>query len=130
MAKPMPKLEMGSIEVVAPDGFEGIPYDEAIIYIEGHDSTSEIEVRCPGALRLAPRIVSAVNNHDSLVEALHEARMALFKIRACSIAGCEEGYGKPEKWADALFASHGDVAASLKTIDRALDAVSTQKEPS
>lgn len=78
----------------------------------------------------AALIIKAVNNHDALVEALHEARMALFKIRACSIAGCEEGYGKPEKWADALFASHGDVAASLKTIDRVLGAVSSQKEPS
>lgn len=64
------------------------------------------------------------------VDALHEARMAMFKIRACSIAGCEEGYGKPEKWGDALFASHGDVATSLKTIDRVLGVVSSPKEPS
>lgn len=53
-------------------------------------------------------------------EALEQARLALTKIRACSIAGCEYGYGKPEIWADALFASHGDVANALKTIDAAL----------
>lgn len=57
---------------------------------------------------------------EGVREALEQARDALIKIRKCSIAGCEEGYGKPEKWADDLFRSHGDVAAALKTIDAAL----------
>lgn len=40
----VPKLVMGHIEVVAPDGEPGIPYDEAVIHLEG-DEDSEIEVR-------------------------------------------------------------------------------------
>jgi hypothetical protein len=67
----IPKLVMGYIEVVAPDGEEGIPYDEAVIHLEG-DEDSQIEVNCPGAYRLAPLIVKAVNNHDALVKALEE----------------------------------------------------------
>jgi hypothetical protein len=74
-------------------------------------------------------IVKAVNNHDALVKALEEAKAALFKIRACSIVGCEQGYGHPEKWADALFASHADVAAALKTIDGLLAHVGQVKQP-
>lgn len=57
---------------------------------------------------------------DALVKALEKAKTALIKIRGCSIVGCEWGYGKPEKWADALFASHADVAAALKTIETAI----------
>lgn len=58
--QPVPKLVMGHIEVMGPDGSEGIPYDEAVIHLEG-DEDSEINVHCPGALRLAPFIVKAVN---------------------------------------------------------------------
>lgn len=65
----VPKLVMGHIEVVAPDGEPGIPYDEAVIHLEGDDD-SEIEVRCPGALRLAPVIVAAVNNHAPMLKTL------------------------------------------------------------
>lgn len=61
-----------------------------------------------------------VANSPKRGNALLAARAALIKIRSCSIAGCEQGYGQPEKWADALFASHADVAAALKTIDEAL----------
>jgi hypothetical protein len=68
---PTAKLVMGYIEVMGPDGSDGIPYDEAVIHLEG-DEDSEIEVHCPGALRLAPFIVKAVNNHDALVKALEE----------------------------------------------------------
>ena len=64
-----PKLVMGYIEVVGPDGEDGIPYDEAVIHLEG-DEDSEIEIHCPGALRLAPFIVKACNSHDALVKAL------------------------------------------------------------
>lgn len=65
--------------------------------------------------------------------ALRQAKAALIKIRACSIAGCEFGYGKPEIWGDALFASHGDVANALKVIDAVLsgtpEEASTEKQP-
>lgn len=54
--------------------------------------------------------------------ALEQAKAALIKIRKCSIAGAEEGYGKPELWGEALFCSHGDVAAALKVIDAVLAA--------
>lgn len=63
----LPKFAMGSIETIGPDGEAGIPYDEAVIHIDG-DEDSEIEVHCPGALRLAPMIVTAVNSHDELLE--------------------------------------------------------------
>jgi hypothetical protein len=66
---------------------------------------------------------------DVLVKALEQARAAMLKIRTASIAGCEEGYGKPEKWADELFRSHGDVTASIKTIDGLLADVSGGKQP-
>lgn len=72
----IPKLVMGYIEVVAPDGEPGIPYDEAVIHLEG-DEDSEIEVRCPGALRLAPFIVNATNNHAALIEMLRETILQL-----------------------------------------------------
>lgn len=65
----LPKLVLGHIEVVAHDGESGIPYDEAVIHLEG-DENSEIEVHCPGALSLAPFIVKAVNNHAALIDAL------------------------------------------------------------
>lgn len=72
-----PKLVMGYIEVVGPDGEDGIPYDEAVIHLEG-DEDSEIEIHCPGALRLAPLIVKACNSHDALVKALHDIRGGSF----------------------------------------------------
>lgn len=65
----MTKLVMGSIVCIGPDDEEAIPYDDAVIHIEG-DEDSEIRVQCPGALRLAPIIVTAVNNHNALVKAL------------------------------------------------------------
>ncbi|MDB5552803.1 MAG: hypothetical protein JWL86_2787 [Rhizobium sp.] len=68
----MPALVMGDIEVIGPDGNEGIPYDDAIIHIDG-DEDSEIRVICPGALRLAPQIVKACNAHEALVLALLHA---------------------------------------------------------
>ncbi|MGY3609891.1 MULTISPECIES: hypothetical protein [unclassified Bradyrhizobium] len=64
--------------------------------------------------------VKAPAPDTAALRALEQAKAALIKIRACSIAGCEEGYGKPELWADALFRSHFDVAMALKAIDAAL----------
>jgi hypothetical protein len=51
----------------------------------------------------------------------------MLRTRAASIAGCEEGYGKPEKWADELFSSHGDLTASIKAIDALLAVPSEQR---
>lgn len=65
----MTKLVMGHIVCIGPDDEEAIPYDEAVIHIEG-DEDSEIRINCPGALRLAPKIVEAVNAHDMLVKTL------------------------------------------------------------
>jgi len=67
---------MGSIVCMGPDDDEAIPYDEAVIHIEG-DEDSEIRVACPGALRLAPIIVNAVNNHEALVEMLKDASLQI-----------------------------------------------------
>lgn len=74
-------------------------------------------------------IVEAVNNHARLtseIEALRtilrQSRDAMLRTRTASIAGCEEGYGKPEKWGDELFASHHGLTASIKAIDAALQA--------
>lgn len=53
-------------------------------------------------------------------EVLQQAKGALIKIRKCSIAGAEEGYGKPELWGEALFRSHADVATAIKSIDTVL----------
>jgi hypothetical protein len=61
-------------------------------------------------------------------EVLKQAHAALLRIRTASIAGCEEGYGKPEKWADELFASHGDVTAAMKAIDGVLSSAHAQTE--
>ena len=51
------------------------------------------------------------------INILKQAKDALLKIRTASIAGCDYGYGKPEKWADALFASHCDVTNAIKAIE-------------
>jgi hypothetical protein len=70
---PTPKLVMGHIEVTGVPGVR-VPYDEAVIHLEG-DEDSEIEIHCPGALRLAPVIVRAVNrdhHFDELVKALSD----------------------------------------------------------
>lgn len=64
---------------------------------------------------------SCIANAPKLRNALNVAKAALITIRACSIKGAEEGYGKPEDWSEALFRSHSDVAAALKTIDAALE---------
>jgi hypothetical protein len=80
VAEHTPKLVMGDIVCIGPDGEEGIPYDEAVIHLEG-DEDSEIRINCPGALRLAPTIVKAVNNHDALVGALENAHCALTALK-------------------------------------------------
>lgn len=69
---PTPKLVLGHIVVFSLGDDNGCtPCDDALIHFEG-DEDSEIEVHCPDALRLAPFIVKAVNNHDALVKALEE----------------------------------------------------------
>jgi hypothetical protein len=67
----------------------------------------------------------------TVTETLKQAHAALLRIRTASIAGCEEGYGKPEKWADELFTSHGDVTAAMKAIEALLssDLAQCQQEP-
>ncbi|MFA6984611.1 MAG: hypothetical protein WC213_00195 [Arenimonas sp.] len=72
MSEQMQKLVMGSIVCMGPNDEEAIPYDEAVIHFEG-DEDSEIRINCPGALRLAPKIVTAVNEHDGLVARMVEA---------------------------------------------------------
>lgn len=67
----IPKLVMGHIVSFGLNDEEVTPIDDAVIHLEG-DEDSEIEVHCPGALRLAQQIVKAVNNHDALVKALKE----------------------------------------------------------
>lgn len=74
-----PTLVMGHIVCLGPDDEEGIPYDEAVIHLEG-DEDSEIEVHCPGALPLAEKIVKAVNSHEALVKALTDARAAIASL--------------------------------------------------
>lgn len=66
-----PKLVMGHIVSFGLNDEEVTPSDDAVIHLDG-DEDSEIEVHCPGALRLAQQIVKAVNNHDALVDALTE----------------------------------------------------------
>lgn len=77
MNNQMPRLECGYVEAIIADDEEGIQYDEAIIYVD-QDVDNIINVKCPGALPLAEKIVKAVNNHDALVSLLR--RLA---IRAC-----------------------------------------------
>lgn len=81
------------------------------------------------AIANAAFIVDAVNSHASLKSRVQEleaiarqSRDAMLRTRTASIAGCEEGYGKPEKWGDELFASHGGLTASIKAIDAVLSA--------
>jgi hypothetical protein len=78
---------MGHIEVVGLDDEAAIPYDEAVIHLEG-DEDSEIEIRCPGALRLAPLIVKAVNGHEALVKALEAACGYLLNAKIDLETGC------------------------------------------
>jgi hypothetical protein len=55
-----------------------------------------------------------------LYEALQQAADALSTIRAASLKGCPDGYGKPELFADELYRSHSDVHSALKKIGAAL----------
>jgi hypothetical protein len=57
---------------------------------------------------------------EQLEATLLASRDALTKIRAASIKGAYLGYGKPETWADELYASHHDVHEALKRIDALL----------
>lgn len=85
----MTKLVMGDIICIGADDKETIPSDEAVIHIEG-DEDSEIRVNCPGALRLAPKIVAAHNNHDALVKALALQEAAEEAHANCDECGGEE----------------------------------------
>jgi hypothetical protein len=67
----LPKLVMGFLETFRPDGSSTTPPHEALIHFED-DEDGEIEIRCIGALKLAPKIVRAVNHHDELVAALRD----------------------------------------------------------
>jgi len=53
-------------------------------------------------------------------EALEAAKAAMLRTRTASIAGCNEGYGKPELWAEELFRSHGDLTKAIKLCETAL----------
>lgn len=85
----MTKLVMGEIICIGADDKEAIPYDEAVIHIDG-DEDSEIRVTCPGALRLAPKIVAGHNNHDALVKALALQEAAEEAHANCDECGGEE----------------------------------------
>lgn len=81
---PTRKLVMGYIEVITGEDMEvGIPYDDAVIHLEG-DEDSEVEVHCPGALRLAETIVKAVNEYADAEKAL---------LELCSRHGYATGHG-------------------------------------
>jgi hypothetical protein len=82
-----PIFELGEVEAVAPDGTEGVCYDEAIIFFKDHEGECSIDIECPAALRLASYIVKAVNGHDALVKALEEiAVLSIHSYRAGEIA--------------------------------------------
>lgn len=84
-----PKLVLGHLEVVTGADMESaIPYDEAVIHLEG-DEDSEIEIRCPGAYRFAPIIVKAVNNHEAMTADLAKAVDLLD-----GLLGLEKGSGQ------------------------------------
>lgn len=116
----LPRLEVGTIEVIGADGSEGMPYDDAIIYFDG-DEVSEIRISRPGALRVAQQIVTAANNHDALVKALLEANEALiaandyFDDRSDVVDG---SYGEPSPNREMTLASNCQQASLL--IERAL----------
>lgn len=71
-------------------------------------------------------VADALDAHADLAQgarhALEAAKAAMLRTRTASIAGCEEGYGRPERWADELFASHGDLTKAIKLCDEALSA--------
>lgn len=62
---------------------------------------------------------------EELERIARQSRDAMLATRTASIAGCHEGYGKPEKWADDLFQSHAGLTKAIKAIDAAL----TSTEP-
>ena len=76
---------------------------------------------------IAQELVRRWNAYDDLVKALELSRAAMLRTRTASIAGCEEGYGKPEKWSDELFRSHGDLTAAIKAIDLAISSTRRQE---
>ena len=66
---------------------------------------------------------------DGIREALEAAKAAMLRTRTASIAGCEEGYGKPEKWGEELFSSHGDLTKAIKLCDAALADLPQETKP-
>jgi hypothetical protein len=73
----------------------------------------------------APSHASLKARVEELEAIARQSRSAMLRTRAASIAGCEEGYGRPEKWGEELFCSHGDLTAAIRTIDAALPQSST-----
>lgn len=71
-------------------------------------------------LGIIERQRNAYGSTDALRSALTEAKAALTTIRAASLKGVSDGYGKPEYFADELYRSHGDVHRALIKIDAAL----------
>lgn len=66
---------------------------------------------------------------DGMREALHTAKAAMIRTRTASIAGCKEGYGKPQLWADELYASHGDLTKAIALCANVEAALSTMGAP-
>jgi hypothetical protein len=94
---------------------------EMASWVRKHGETTFVYDGDPDELdAAADLIVSLKSRVEELEGALRKAGDAMFEIRKCSIAGAVEGYSKPELWSEALFVSHGDVAASLKSIAAAL----------
>jgi len=76
-----------------------------------YEGGSLCDMTCPAddAEKFAAHIVQACNAYgstDALRSALETAKDALTKIRAASLKGCPHGYGKPELFAEELYASH------------------------
>lgn len=68
-------LVMGEICMIAPNGDEGVAYDQAVIHFAGDaaDSEREICITSPGAPRIAEQIVRAVNSYVPMRDKLEKA---------------------------------------------------------
>lgn len=63
----LPQLELGDADS---------PFDEAVIWIDGHEEET-IRIECDGALELADRLIRYVNAHAQVIKALTAAAHAL-----------------------------------------------------
>jgi hypothetical protein len=95
------------------------PEEKARELVNAREVWRIAEIRIPEMEALiAAAIREAVAEKEAeikrLREALTQSEAAMLETRAASVAGSEQGYGKPELWAERLFKSHWALTRAIE----------------